>query len=189
MARRLALTIAILIGLSAVWCGQAGPTPRVRHVDLLASLPRAEKRPLGSEFSAGVVTLGGETHTALEVPSASRVIWSERLPDHAALETAVGVSPALSAAGRGNAVFRIGIADERSYDELLIAAVPLDAPPRWQRVSIDLSKYGGFKWSLFYRPRWKIWKVTFNTTLEGLGRRAGAADRLYWARPMVDEKG
>ena len=83
----------------------------------------------------------------------------------------------------------IGIADERSYDELGATAVPLDAPPRWQRVSIDLSKYGGFRWSLFYRPRWKIWKVTFNTTVKGLGRGAGAADRLYWARPMVDEKG
>jgi len=189
MTRRLALTIAILTGLSAVWCGQAGPTPEIRHVDLLASLPRAEKRPLGSEFSAGLVTLGGETLTALDVPTASRVIWSERLPDRAALETALGVSPALSAAGRGNAMFRIGIADERSYDEVGATAIPLDAPARWHRVSIDLSKYGGFKWSLFYRPRWKIWKVTFNTTVEGLGRGVGAADRLYWGRPMVEGKG
>jgi len=189
MARRLALTIAILAGLSAVWCGQAGPTPEIRYVDLLASLPRAEKRPLGSEFSAGLVTLGGEAQTALDVPAASRVIWSERLPDRAVLETAVGVSPALSAAGRGNAMFRIGIADERSYDELGATEVPLDAPPRWQRVSIDLSKYGGFRWSLFYRPRWKIWKVTFNTTVKGLGCSAGAADRLYWARPVVEGKG
>jgi hypothetical protein len=115
-------------------------------------------------------------------------VWTERLPERAVLMASVGVSPALGAAGRGQAVFRIGISDERTYDELNATAVDLAANGRWQRIAIDLSKYGGFKWSLFYRPRNKTWSIIFNTIVKGLGRPPTPADRLYWARPVVEQE-
>jgi hypothetical protein len=160
----------------------------VRHVDLLASLATAEKRPQGGVFTATIVTLDDKTQPVLEVPASSRVVWSERMPDHAVLTTAVGFPPVLGAVGRGRATFRIGIADERSYDPLGAMEVRLEPQPHWQPISIDLSKYGGFKWSLFYRPRQKIWKVAFSATLDGLGRPAAATDSLYWARPVIEER-
>jgi hypothetical protein len=54
-------------------------------------------------------------------------------------------------------------------------------------VSIDLSAYGGFKWSLFYRPREKTWRIIFNTTIMRLGRPVEATDRLFWGRPSIDQ--
>ena len=185
MTRRIAVALGFVSAIASAGCNR--DLPRAHPVDLLASLARAEKRPATEAVTAAIVTLGGVTQPALEVPALSRVVWRERLPDHAVLTTAVGVSPALSAAGRGGAVFRIGISDERAYDELSKTVVQFPSSQGWQRVSIDLSKYSGFKWSLFYQPRYKTWSIIFNTIVKGLGRSLVQADRLYWARPVVEE--
>ena len=187
MARSGGLTIALIASLWSLACGQSGPTPRVRHVDLLASLATAEKRPQGGVFTATIVTLDGKTQPVLEVPASSRVVWSERMPDDAVLRTAVGSSESLREAGGGVAVFRIGVSDERSYDALATTEVGLGPADRWQPVSIDLSKYGGFKLSLFYHPRSKTWNIIFSTIVQGLPRAASPADTLYWARPVIEE--
>jgi hypothetical protein len=162
VGRRVALGIALLAGLWWVGCDQRAGTPAVKRVDLLAAISRAEKRPAGEAVNTTIVTLEGQTEAAVEVPATSRVVWHERLPDRAVLTTAVGVSSSLGDTGHGKAVFRIGISDERTYEELRATEVRLESKPRWQPVSVDLSKYGGFQWSLFYRPRQTTWRVVFN---------------------------
>jgi hypothetical protein len=108
------------------------------------------------------------------------------MPDRAVIRTALGVSPPLAATRRGKALFRIGISDDRTYDGLMTTEVLVESSQAWQPISIDLSKYGGFKWSLFYRPREKIWNVIFNTTIKGLGRPITPADRVFWGHPTIE---
>ena len=176
----------VLAALSAVGCRPRDAATRVRRVDLLTTVDRAEKRLRGEPVATTLVTLDGETEPALDVPVISRIVWTVRMPDRAILRTAPG-APQLAAAGGARALFRIGISDERSYDELLALEIGLESAQGWKPVSIDLSKYSGFKWSLFYRPREKTWKVVFNTTIQGLQRPVARTDRLFWAHPSIEE--
>jgi hypothetical protein len=186
MARSTFHTIAMLLaGVMAGGCQQRELATPVQQVDLLASLNRAEKRPSGETITTTIATLDGPPEAAVDVPAMSRIVWSVRMPDHAVLRTAVGASPQMAAAIGGRAVFRIGISDERTYDELSTTEVSLGSAQAWRRVAIDLSKYSGFKWSLFYRPREKTWNVIFNTRIKGLGRPIAPSDRLLWARPSI----
>ncbi len=173
--------------IAAAHCRRDDGTIVPRRIDLLRSFDRAEKRPAGAVFTTAIVTLGGETQPALDVPAMSRIVFASRLPDHAVLRTAVGLPTEMAAPGGGRALFRIGIADERTYDGLLSKEIDIGSTPRaWEHVSIDLSDYAGFKWSLFYRPREKTWRVIFNTSITRQGRSADASDRLFWGTPSIE---
>ncbi len=186
MARSALQTIAILLaGVIAVGCQQRERETRAQQVDLLASVNRAEKRPSAEAITTTIATLDGPPEPAIDVPAMSRIVWTVRMPDHAVLRTAVGASPQMTDAMGARAIFRIGISDERAYDELSTTEVSLGSAHAWSRLAVDLSKYSGFKWSLFYRPREKTWNVIFNTTIQGLGRPVTPADRLLWARPLI----
>ena len=175
----------VLAALGAFGCQRRDAATREQRVDLLASVDRAERRPRGAVVTTTLATLEGESEPAVDVPAVSRIVWTARMPDHAVLHTALG-APQLAAADGARALFRIGISDERTYDGLFGAEVGLGSAPGWKPVSIDLSKYSGFKWSLFYHPRQKTWKVIFNTTITGLGRPVAATDRLFWAHPWIE---
>jgi hypothetical protein len=174
----------MLAGLALLAC-QRHEAARAQWVDLLASLDGAERRPPDGKIAPSVVTLGRQTEPALDVPAISRIVWAVRLPDHATLSTALGASEQLASEAGGKALFRIGISDERTYDELLTTEVALESVRSWKPVTIDLSNYAGFKWSLFYRPREKTWNVIFNTTVTELRRPLGQTDRLYWKHPLI----
>jgi hypothetical protein len=181
------LAVLLFAVLAATHCRRDERTIVPRRVDLLRSFDSADRRPRGAVFTTAIVTLGGETLPALDVPAMSRVVWTSRMPDHAVLQTALGVPTQMAAPEGGKALFRIGIADERTYEGLLSTEIDLGSTTRgWEQVSIDLSKYGGFKWSLFYRPREKTWHIIFNTTITRLGRNVDATDRLFWGRPSID---
>jgi hypothetical protein len=187
LPRPLIPTFAIVLAaLGAIGCQRRDAATRVQRVDLLASVDRAEKRPQGAAVTTTLATLDGDTEPALDVPAISRIIWTARMPDHAVLRTALG-APQLAPAGDARALFRIGISDERTYDGLFAAEIGLGSAQGWKPVSIDLSKYSGFKWSLFYHPRQKTWKVIFNTTISGLGRPVVRTDRLFWAHPSIED--
>jgi hypothetical protein len=80
----------------------------------------------------------------------------------------------------GSATARIGISDDRRYEQL--ANIPLDAGAAraWQPVTIDLGGYSGWQWSLFYRPWERNWKIVFGADGEG--------GRIAWARPVIRSK-
>jgi hypothetical protein len=158
--------------------------PRPVPIDLLDELPRAERRPAGPDANqvehvhAEIVSINGDTRPALVMVAPARATWSVKLAGmHAMLRTAVTLMPAAEP-GPAGAAWRIGIADNRSYDELMNR--PLHRPgSAWQPIELDLSAYSGWRFSLFYQPDRRTWKLIFNADAVPRGT-------IAWAQPVID---
>ena len=186
-----AIGVAGLLAAALAWIvwSQAGSAAPGAPTDLIDSLGQAERRPSAAVFDVGPVTINGESIRAIATPAASRITWELRLPDRARLEIGLALKPdAWTVAGDG-VLFRVGIAEGRTHEDLVTRVVnPYSRPEdrRWIPITVDLGGHSGFKWSLFYHPRQKTWKVIFNTTITGLGRPVAATDRLFWAHPSIE---
>lgn len=70
------------------------------------------------------------------------------------------------------------MSDARIYEEL--AAVTVTAGGGWSTMTADLSAYAGWKFSLFYRPDERTWRV--NLSADAIG---GAPGRVAWGVPEI----
>ena len=130
-AARAALVLAITCG-----AGRCGSAPA--SIDLVAALPTAERRALAAPdvaIHATVVSRDGADQPALVTDAPARVIFPVNMPGRARFRTAVALQ---SPAGTGVTV-RMGIADSRSYDELLRVSVE---PPQRRRRSVADDRCG-----------------------------------------------
>lgn len=148
--------------------------------DLIARLSVAERRaagPLDEWIRAGTAGPATDRRVALLMRAPSRVIWTGRLPQRAWIETAVALIE-----GTG-ATARVGISDLRLYEALAqIEMKPArDGEPSWQPVRIDLDKYAGWQWSLFYRPSSIEWQLVFAADAKPEGT-------IAWARPVIKRR-
>ena len=167
--------ILCIVGLIlAAGCRHAGGAP-VPVIDLLGELDRAEKRP-PQGFALTSHAAGDRVHAAVVAPVPSRLTIPLRLPVRAALQTAVALeSPDPSAAVR----FRVGVSDDRIYEGLGEIVVKGDQRG-WVDLRADLSRYAGFKWSLFYRPDRMVWRLVLATDAV-----AHVPARAVWGAPEV----
>ncbi len=155
-----------------------GPAPA--SIDLTAALPSAERRALGPPDEA--IRAATASRDRLERPAIltnapARVLFAVRMPARARLHTAVSI-----VAGSGAGVtIRIGISDNRSYDELekLLVAPPADGADPWHAVDVDLAAYSGWQWSVFYHPGRMTWRLVFNADPTPGGRVA-------WLEPTIE---
>jgi hypothetical protein len=181
MARAYANRSVLLIALAISSCGRGQPPP-VAFVDLLETLPSAERRarpPIDTAIRVDLIGPPGDLRPAIVTSTPARVTWSTRLPSRARLETAVMLMDDGHGARIGAAA-RIGISDDRRYEQL--ANIPLDgaaSPRTWQAVTIDLGGYSGWQWSLFYRPWERTWKIVFGAD--------GETGQIAWARPVIKQ--
>ena len=121
------------------------------RVDLVAQFPTADKRGVsGSAAELADVQLAGETKRAIVIPpgpgNASRLIWKVRIPDDSWLRVSLGMKPESWDQEGDGVLFRVGVSDGRSYDELFTQHVNAFANPaerRWIPVMVDLSAYAG----------------------------------------------
>lgn len=164
----------------ALVCGACGHGPSPASIDLTAALPSAEKRALGppdEAIRATVVSRDRGEHPAIVTEAPARVLFPVRMPARARFHTAISL-----VAGSGAGVtIRVGISDNRSYDELqklLVAPAAPGADP-WQALDIDLAPYSGWQWSLFYRPGNTTWWLVFNADPTPGGRVA-------WLEPRIE---
>jgi hypothetical protein len=172
---RLPIIACAALGLAA--CDRT-PSDRMVVIDLLRQTAAAEKRPLGGTFEVVEHRCGDESRPSLSVPVASRVTWSTRFPDRAVLLA----DAALSGPPGASATFRVGISDDRIYEQLASHTVVADAcGPTWMSLEIDLRRYSGWQFSLFYRPRNRTWRIVF-----GVNAEQGAPERAFWGRPRVE---
>jgi hypothetical protein len=162
----------------ALVCAACGGGPSASSIDLVGALPSAEKHALGlpdEAIRATVVSRDQIERPAIVTGAPSRVLFPIRLPARARFHTAISL-----VAGTGVTI-RVGISDNRSYDELqklLVAPSTTGAVP-WHTLDIDLAPYSGFQWSLFYRPGNMTWRLVFNAD-------ATPGGRVAWLEPKIE---
>lgn len=187
---RSAVGIAGVLVAAVAWMvwSQAGSAAPGTPTDLIDSLGTAERRPSAAVFDVSPVTINGESIRAVATPAASRITWELRLPDRARLEVAVALKPeAWTVAGDG-VLFRVGIAEGRTHEDIVTRVVnPYGRPEdrRWIPISVDLGGHSGFKWSLFYHPRVILWRIVLNTSAANPASAEHLGDLPLWGEPKL----
>jgi hypothetical protein len=173
---------AIFFGCAAGGCTADPATDVILEADdLIARLPDAERRaagPLDEWIRAGAAGPANDRRVALLLTAPARVTWTGRLPERAWIETAVMLTD-----GAG-ATARIGISDNRLYEGLARIELkpPADGNAAWQQpLRVDLGKYAGWQWSLFYRPSSIEWRLVFAAD-------ATPGGTIAWARPVIKRR-
>ncbi len=109
--------------------------------------------------------------------AATRIIFKVKLPNEAWLRASVAVDPKGWVSEGDGVLFRIGISDGRTYDELFKQHVdPFHSTGdrRWIPVAIDLSAYGG-----------RQMDVIFNTNTSLPGADDPRNDFGLWGAPAI----
>jgi hypothetical protein len=183
VTRPLACAIALILLMGAVACSRASAPP---FISLIDALPSAERRPATAPPDAFQVTelaVAGEPRRSLSVAVPTRITYTTHIPERAELSawlTVEGASPDVPSAG---ASFRVGISDGRIYEQLFEKVVAAHDANRWTPMRIDLSRYAGWQWSLFYHPSTIAWQIVLNTYPTGAG-----SDHLrgVWGEPVIE---
>ena len=145
---RAAITAVVAIALLAGgwWLFNRGEA--AEPIDLLARFETAEKRPNPETFTLRDVDLAGQTRRAIAIEPlpASRLRWRVLVPDDAWISVAVGLLPEAWEKEGNGVLFRIGVSDGRTFEDLVTQHVNPFANKgdrRWIPVMIDLSAYAG----------------------------------------------
>ena len=150
-----AVVLIVVIGVGWFLFRRGGTGERI---DLVGQFPTAEKRGAsGSQAAVAEIDLNGEKKQAIVIPpgpgNASRLIWKVRVPDDAWLRVALGMKPEAWDKEGDGVLFRVGISDGRTYDELFtqhVNAFGKEAERRWIPVMVDLSAYAGEEVQLIF---------------------------------------
>jgi hypothetical protein len=113
---------------------------------------------------------GGVWLPAISGPAPGRLTWTLPMPRG-------GLFRARVAAVGAPVHVRIGVSDDRIYERLAEAAVQPGGA--WMPVIADLSAYAGWKFSLFYRPEGREWRLVLSA--DALAGAAGVA----WGTPEI----
>jgi hypothetical protein len=116
-------------------------------VDLMAQFESAkERRPRLESFTVGNATIAGTTLNAILPNEPSRVVYTVKVPERAALKVSLGVlEPGWTVAGDG-VMFKIVLADSRGYVDcanLVLNPFGSAGDKGWREVECDLSEYAG----------------------------------------------
>jgi hypothetical protein len=178
-----AIAVLALIGLVPVAACGAHRDPA--RADLLDEVPRADIKPVDHPPDIVAVrdaAVGGDVRRGLFMRVPSRVTVHIHVPPRAALTSALGIVDAGGAPADAGVLFQAGISDGRVYEPLFERSLLVRDARTWQPLVIDLRRYGGWQWSVFYRPSAITWALTFNVYA------AGAAANLtgVWATPVIE---
>ena len=141
-----AALIVLVVGGWWLFSRVAGGEP----IDLISTdrFATVKKQPVPDIFSLIEATLNGDARRAIAVQPApgSRLTWKIRVPDDAWLDLAVGLQPEAWTQEGNGVLFRAGVSDGRTYEELFTLHLNPFANAgerRWVPVMVDLSAYGG----------------------------------------------
>jgi hypothetical protein len=167
----------VVIALAASACVRdAGP--QVTAIDLVKLADRADRRPAGARFEAAERSCASAPLAGLAAPVPSRITYLLNFPRQARLVT----TPLLDGSTGASAEFRIGISDRRTYETLAIRiAAAAECGAGASPMVIDLSLYGGWQWSLFYRPDERTWELIL-----GVNAVAGEIRGAMWGMPRIE---
>ena len=163
--------------LAGTACRQPTSSPRAAAIDLIRELPAAEKRPSAATFEVAVHESAGVARPSVVSAVPSRLIATLRFPPRASLDAYLAVR---SRPGADPTVgVRIGVSDDRIYEGLAHVILSASASG-WTPVSVDLSRYAGRKWSLFYRPDSHDWRLVLSADAKG-----PAPPDVVWGQPAI----
>jgi hypothetical protein len=154
------------------------PTPpeSVSVVDLVRELPRAEMRPAQSAFSIVDHVAAAQSRPSIQTTAPSRLMFTLPIPRRSTFRAAVALGGSAPTPTR----FRIGISDDRIYEALADRTLTAADRNAWADIQADLSAYAGWKWSLFYRPERRRWRLVLSTDAI-----AGAPGEAIWGAPTI----
>jgi hypothetical protein len=166
-------SLVILLLFSVSWgaaCGTSVSSSSILVVDFIKTFASAEKRPAAA-YSLTDHSIQGVNHPSIAAPAPGRIIWELRLPRRGVFHAAVAIE------GTVPVRFRVGVSDDRIYEGL--ASTTVSSPAAWTDLQADLSAYAGWKWSLFYRPETRAWRVVLSTDA------IGGPGRAIWGVPSI----
>ena len=174
----IAAVVAIVLVSGGWWLFKRGGAGE--PIDLLARFEEARKAPSPGSFTLRDVDLAGQTRRAIVVTpgAASRLRWNVRVPDDAWISVAVGLLPEAWEQEGDGVLFRIGVSDGRTFEDLVTQNVSPFANKgdrRWIPVMIDLSAYAGEEIELNFNT---------NSSVPGKGDDQ-RNDLAVWGSPAI----
>ena len=183
-------TAFLCVVIAAASACPASSRPRHFHLSLFDRFAQAEQRAAApGAFARENILLDGHLRRVIYAHAPTRLTWAMKLPARARLTTAVALRPEAWAGDGDGVVFRIGIADDRRFDALFQRHVNPHGDIDDRRaipVSVDLSPYGGWQWSIFYRPWTTTWHIVLATDAGLPGSGNTAWDWAVWVEPTIE---
>lgn len=177
----LLVVLAILVLLAGVWYMRRGAGSGT-YVRLITLYDAADKRPaerVSELFKLVDVTIEGQTKSSIFQHPTSRLIFKQvAIPNDAWLRVSVALQPDVWEKSNDGVLFRFGVSDGRTYDELVKQHVNPRLNPserRWIPLEVDLSQYAGSQVDLIFNT---------NASLPGQGDDAGY-DWAVWGEPEL----
>lgn len=117
------------------------------------------------------------TRASIVASTPSRLIQTLRFPPRGTFDVWLAVR---GAPGADPTVrIRVGVSDDRIYEGLAQLVLSTSAGG-WTPLSVDVSRYAGRKWSLFYRPDSHFWRLVLSGDAQG-----PAPPAVVWGRPGI----
>jgi hypothetical protein len=182
MKRSHLIVLLLVLALAAgIWYMRGGGGGGV-YVRLITLYDTAEKRPperVQELFKLVDVTIEGQTKPSIFQHPTSRMTFKQvSIPNDAWLRVSVALMPEAWEKTNDGVLFRFGVSDGRTYDELVKQHVNPRLNPserRWIPLEVDLSQYAGSQVDLIFNT---------NASLPGQGEDAGN-DWAVWGEPEI----
>ncbi|MGE3841839.1 MAG: hypothetical protein AB7I50_09655 [Vicinamibacterales bacterium] len=175
-----AVAVVVLAGAWWYWSGGASGPAAVPLVDHFAQAEKRSSIAVEQAIRLEDVTIGSETRSAIFMHPTSRLTFKAiTIPRDAWLRVWVALKPDVWSRPEGNGVlFRFGVSDGRTYDELARQSVDpqhKEGDRRWIPIEVDLSPYADLSVDLIFNT---------NSGLPGQGDDA-ANDWAVWGSPEI----
>jgi hypothetical protein len=157
--RWVAIAVAIVVVVAVLYLVRRGGPDQA--VDLLTRYDEATKAPPDKFLGLEDVEIDGETRRSVVTHAASRLTFRVQVPDDAWLRVALAMRPDVWEKEGNGVLFRVGVSDGRTYDELVKQHLNPSGRPNdrhWVPLFIDLSVYAGEEVEII---------LNTNTTLDG----------------------
>lgn len=141
----------------------------------------AEARPSQAAFEIGDVALAGQSAPAISTVAPSRLVFVLAIPLRGTFDARVGIEGGVDGAPPQPLRFRVGVSDDRIYEQLASVLLTPGVQTGWTDIRADLSGYAGWQWSVFYRPGERRWRLVLSTDAV-----SGVAGRGVWGAPGID---
>ena len=138
-----------MLGLAVSACSSRD-SPSVRSV---REFRDAEARPSRASFDVADVSLSGQSQAAIRTIAPSRLIFELPVPRRSAFVARVAIEGGVDGAPAQPIRFRIGVSDNRIYEQLADVLLTPGVQTAWTELRADLSAYAGWQWSVSIAPR------------------------------------